>query len=246
MVKKLVKTLEDYPEFGLVSVPSYSDPNLNLHRPGSYHLKYWMGNNTVITNRVSGMIMATMKDIIKAAPFVKFWPNFCEDVQFSKQVHQLGFFNAYIYPADAYVIHEDMKDRATSINPNTLRNVLLHEGLTAYLESEDADEISETMAVKRLLVYSRDNRLTSAREFFRDFKTRVCCFLNGNEAPLRELLTDYHENEWLKDCQKIIQDVIAYLEEHREQIVDYKTQDQINLSGVNPNLGVLQFRQQKP
>jgi hypothetical protein len=200
-----------------------------------------MGNNTVITNRVSGMVMITRINIIKAAPFVKFWPNFCEDVKFSKQIHKLGFFNAYIYPADAYVIHEHVNYRTTD-NSDTLKNVLLHEGITAYLEAEEYDEISESMAVKRLLVYSKDNRLTSAREFFRDFKTRVCSFLNGNEAPLRELLTDRHENEWLKGRQEIIQDVIAYLEEHREQVVDYKTKDDINLSEVNPNLGVLTYK----
>ncbi|MBM3210631.1 iron-containing alcohol dehydrogenase [Candidatus Poribacteria bacterium] len=234
-INEMVKSLEKNPAMGLVSIPSYN-LDQNLHRPGSYHLKHYNGNNTVIVNRIAGMVMATRRKVCQVAPFPKFWPNFSEDIQFSKQIHKLGFCNAYIYPLNAYAMHEHVTGRATE-SPLTLRNVILHEGITYYLEAEGYDEISEVMSIKRLCAYDKQNPgINLAREFFVDFREKVHSFLDYDEKPLREM-----SHEWFKGRPGLILDVVKYLEAHKEQIIEYK-KDYNNLSEVNPNLGFLRIK----
>jgi len=242
VIERLNQTLEDYPDLGLVSIPSY-DHQLKIYRPGSYHLKKRFDGEVFIINRLDGMIMATRRKIVNVVPFVDFWPNYSEDEEFSRQIHNLGFLNAYIYAEDAYVVHEHVDYRATE-SPDTLSNMLIHEALSYYLEPEALDELNERLTLLRILKYGGNAATVGyVKEFWLIFRERVKRFFNGDDSALREMIDDSHKNEWIESISLALQAVVRYLEENKEKIIKFKHGDykKKNLSQVKPNLGPLTY-----
>jgi Ser/Thr protein kinase RdoA (MazF antagonist)/glycosyltransferase involved in cell wall biosynthesis len=145
VIETLVNKLKQYPEIGVTQIVSY-DHATGIHKPKLEYLKYAIDAETVLSGDVAGMILATRTEIVKVVPFIPFWPNFGEDGWFGKQVHGLGFFLSFLYPKDAYVIHEHVQTRLTN-SPDTLKNVLTHDTLSFYLEPGSYDDMDDGKAI---------------------------------------------------------------------------------------------------
>ena len=228
VLERIIDMLEQRVDLGLVSVPSYY-PDMALHRPGGYHLKCLDGERTILTNRVSGMIMATRSEIVRAAPFPAFWPNFGEDQQLSKQVHTLGYSSAYVYAPDTYLIHENVQYRLTH-SPRTLSNLLMHEGVSAYLGEDWATEHLD-LAARRLCVYHKgDLDFEFAKKLMSALADGFECLMDGDEAPIRELLAG---------CAIDGDEFVRYVDQQRRRIREYRDSPLVCFSAVSPHLGCL-------
>ncbi|NQT22644.1 MAG: iron-containing alcohol dehydrogenase, partial [Candidatus Omnitrophica bacterium] len=244
VIEKLVKVLEDRPELGLVSVPSY-DWRKMIHRPGSYHLKYRVNDELILTNRVSGMVMATRTELAKIAPFPTIWPNFAEDAQFSMQINRLGYLNAFVCPADTYAIHENRGDKLTA-NIHTLANVLINEGMSCYLEPLAAsEELCRNLTITRMKQYGgTPASLSSIEKFWKDYRIGIENFLNGDSESLDELLQNACKNDWANARYKSIEEAAEYFRENKRQIVAFKNgmYKRLKFSDLNPFAGPFSYQ----
>lgn len=242
VIRQLCNALTEYPELGLISVPT-CDHTLSIQKPGAFNLKVPLFNNIYVKNRWSGMILATRRNLARAIPFTGFWPNFGEDEQFSRSIHGIGYLSAYIYSDDAYLVNEPVAIRATK-NPNTFRDVLINEALSAYLEPLEDNEVHDNLAIMRLRVFGGScGSSDDINTFWKVYKESFKQFLNDREHSLRQLASGRRQNAWLKGRERSLEGVIGYLEENRERITTYKTNEyeKRKLSDVNVFLGPLTY-----
>ena len=185
VLQNIASALSQYPELGMVSVPAY-DHELLAFKPRSNNLVFPYKENIFLTNMCSGMIMGTRRELMQVMPFAPFWPNYGEDNFLGYQLHAHGFFNAYVMPEDAYVVHEDVNYRATK-SPQTGLNVLISECLM-YLISRASNTVSSGRAstsIQRIRHYLQLHQYTCLEltEFFHEFCEAIAVFIKeGNQC----------------------------------------------------------------
>ena len=248
VIENLVTALEENPEVGVVSVPSY-DTDMNTFKPRWHNLMHPIAKDLFVATPIFGMILATRADIVKVLPFVHFWPNNGEDRQFIQQVTKLGYLSTYLMSEDSYVVHEHVEFRATS-NPRALVDCLACEGFMQYLEpSAYDDEATESLAVRWLQSYGRGNvSQDSVLAFWKGFRSSVTSFLDGDARAFDRTFRGFAEqNEWFRENEELVTDAINYFRTNKLDIVafakgQYREKD---LSEVNPLLGPIEYEVQE-
>ncbi|MDD5439691.1 MAG: iron-containing alcohol dehydrogenase, partial [Candidatus Omnitrophica bacterium] len=240
VIEKMVRSLEDHPDLGLVSVPSYSD-TLKIHRPGSYQLKYPVNDELVLTTRVSGMVMAARGDLVRIAGFGTVWNNFGEDEYLPVQMHRMGFLNAFICAPDAYAVDDNVSTRRISTASTSLTNVLINEALFAYYEPLNAaDEFRQGLTIGRLQQYGgRHGRAEDIKAFWEEFRSGVVRFMNGEIGSLDAVLEYAGKNEWSRIRSDNVQFALEYFQRDRQAIEAFRVGEyqRAGFADVNPFLG---------
>lgn len=251
VIKSLIDTLKKYPEIGISQMVSY-DIDTGLHKPKSEYLKYAIDSQTVISNDVAGMIMATRADIVKILPFIPFWPNFGEDGWFGKQTQGIGFMLAFVYSDDAYVIHEHVQSRVTN-DANTLKNVLLHDTLSYYLEPEYyKDEMRDGKVIMRFQRFGDPANTFSFEEikaFWLYLRTQVTRFLDGEDSALNESSIEKMKSKfgWAHKNSAAIDHVAAFYKLNEKMMRTFKRDYNTKKLAKNVNLflGALQYKEKE-
>ncbi|MBW2044651.1 MAG: DUF1152 domain-containing protein [Deltaproteobacteria bacterium] len=225
VIKSLVGTLDKYPEIGIAQAVSY-DIDTGLHKPKSEYLKYAIDARTVISNDVAGMVMATRADIVRVLPFIPFWPNFGEDGWFGKQTQGLGFFLAFVYSDDAFVIHEHVQSRLTN-DVNTIKNILIHDTLSYYLEPEYFDEMRDGKTIMRFQKFGdSENALSFAetKAFWLHVRNQVMRFLEGENKALSSSVIEDVKGKygWAQKNADAVDHMAAFYRENERAVRLFK------------------------
>ncbi|MBU4312745.1 MAG: phosphotransferase, partial [Candidatus Omnitrophica bacterium] len=238
VITTLVEALERRPEFGILSIASYSRRK-ELYKP-RFVLKSFVDDTVLVSNLVLGMVTATRRDIIEVNPFLPLLANLGDDIHFVRQIHMLGFLGGYVLDTEVYAVDEQVGGSATkgqiSIHP-----YLIEEGLSYFLNAHDYSEYEHRRAGFKIHTFSKENVSPQmAIRFWRRFSAAVLSFLQGDGNTFEFDMRTFNFPESIKVQ---VEAAIEYFQDQKDRIVKYKADeyDPKNLSHVNTFFGMLQY-----
>lgn len=229
VLDSLIVALTQYPQLGLVSIPSYDvlySKSPRWHKPRWHNLKVRLldGSGLMLVNLVPGMIMATRREIALVASFPTFWPNTGEDYFFSEEVNRLGFLNAYIFPEGAWVEHESITHQSDVSSSSTFADMLCSSCLAYYLAPRNFEPLREGLYIAWLQKYFPEPiSFEATRALWHSFREQAVKFLDGEGDALTVWADSAHSNNlWLTKRPQDIQAIIRHLELECGAITEFK------------------------
>ncbi len=239
VIQRLGKALEDYPELGIVSLPTYNKDSM-LFKPIKA-LKFFVNEHMMLVNLVAGMVMATRAEIYKAAFSNPLLMNLGDDNLRVREAHALGFLSGYIIPDDAYTVDDIVPSHATT-GVNALRDTLIEESFISYFSREFYNKRALDYGAFRLRIYNKyAGTFKEIQNFWVGFHGALLAFLDGKTDVF--IFNPDEFNEWTKRHKGQIQQAIDHITKNRELIGAYRDYkyNLKNLSRVNPLFGVLEL-----
>lgn len=237
VIQRLGKALEDYPELGIVSLPTYNKDSM-LFKPIKA-LKFFVNEHMMLVNLVAGMVMATRAEIYKAAFSNPLLMNLGDDNLRVREAHALGFLSGYIIPDDAYTVDDIVPSHATT-GVNALRDTLIEESFISYFSREFYNKRALDYGAFRLRIYNKyAGTFKEIQDFWVEFHGALLNFLD-KETDVFVFNPDEF-NGWTRKHKEQIQKAIDHITRNRDSIRTYKDNKYKpnNLSGVDPLFSAL-------
>jgi hypothetical protein len=221
-IGRLVQVLVQWPDVGLVSLPSYDElytTNPRWSKPRWHNLKWrpaWRPS-LMIVNAVPGMVMAMRRSLAQVAAFPTFWPNTGEDYFLSEVVNRLGFFNAYLMAEDCWAEHLDADGHTAAASATALADTLCSACINYYLLPETFTELRESITLHWLRGHGLKHlSIDRATDWWRDFRSRAVRLIDGRSDAFADwkpsVGTDAAQSQLE---QKLMAAALTYLEGER-------------------------------
>ncbi len=233
-IPSMIEALEKHPEIGVAQAVTYDGHTGILDRPKTWFSKYSFSPESpevMITNIAVGMVVATRSEIVRALPFVPFWPNFGEDVFFGTQVKNLGFYLSFIYDADAFVMHEHVTASSATRSKVAFKNSWIHHTLSYYLNPDyyhDLGQIEMTVRINKTFSENPEEM----ENFFLLLRSKITEFLEGTIG-----VESFKDISWSLPNKSVPYDILSEIVDfyvaNKEEIVNFKRE------WINKNNGYL-------